>query len=87
MTNFTKMVKDAMQEIHPIRRYREERGLTQAQLAELIEGATHVDVSRWENAQREPRGRKLRKLVEVTGIPMEEILRACSAAQAEVATQ
>lgn len=44
-----------------MRLVRDERGLTQRQVAELI-GVTHADVSRWERGTVEPGG-KYRQLI------------------------
>ena len=47
-----------------IRRLRERRGLTQAQLAALV-GASYVSVNRWENAQTRPTAQAWRRLLEL----------------------
>lgn len=57
----------------PISRLRMERGLTQAQLAELT-GCTQKDISRWETGERNPSTKSLLKLAKVLGCPMENLL-------------
>lgn len=52
-----------------VRRAREEAGLTQAELARRI-GVTPRTVWNWEWGHREPRGKYLRLLAEVTGKPV-----------------
>jgi transcriptional regulator with XRE-family HTH domain len=69
---------------HPLRDYRTKNSLTLAQLAEQL-GVSLATVSRWETGQREPRGRELAKIVEVTGLSKDEILSPPTAPECEVA--
>lgn len=66
--------------IHPIRRFRKENGLTQAQLAERI-GVNDVTISRWESFLREPDHNELIRIEAETGIPIAEIVNARKAAE------
>lgn len=61
--------------MHPLREYRKAKGLTLAQFAVLV-GRSFVTVSRWENGLRQPRVDDLQKISEVTGIPLDEMVRA-----------
>lgn len=56
-----------------IRRYRDANGLTQGQMGERV-GVTAATISRWENAKREPRSEERRRLAEVIGVPVAELL-------------
>lgn len=53
--------------MHPIAEYRRARGLTQAELAQLVGVTTHA-VQQWEAAGRLPRARVLPKLAEALGL-------------------
>lgn len=57
----------------PIARLRRERGLTQAQLAELT-GCTQKDISRWETGERNPGTKSLIKLSKALGCRIETLL-------------
>lgn len=59
--------------MHPIRQYRERHKMSQDRLGALV-GTSGAAVSRWECGKREPRGKELRKLCEITGLPANEIL-------------
>lgn len=52
---------------HPLRRYREDRGLTQDALAKEL-GVTSVSVSRWETGARKIDDDLLPRVSEKTGI-------------------
>jgi len=56
-----------------IREYREERGWTQFELAVKV-GVTPGAVSNWERGVSEPKVSQLRKLAEVFGVRMDEII-------------
>lgn len=58
---------------HPLKKYRDQHGLSQAQLAEIL-GVTNSAVSRWEAGVRWPEQSQLRKLAEITRIPVSELL-------------
>lgn len=57
-----------------IRSVREERGLTQARVAEVC-GVSRVAVGQWEKGDNEPSAERLLKLGDVLGIDMEAALR------------
>jgi transcriptional regulator with XRE-family HTH domain len=57
---------------HPIRRFRDGRGLSQDDLARLL-GVKSITVSRWERGIRSPRRSLRPKIREVTGIQPSEI--------------
>ncbi len=70
---------------HPIRSYRDRIGITQDDLGDQV-GVSGAAISRWEQGLREPRGRRLKKLCEVTGLSPAEVLNAsASAVSAEAA--
>lgn len=52
---------------HPLKQFRDDRGLTQPQLAKEL-GVTTGALSRWESGARVPRTETLRLIVEKTGI-------------------
>ena len=52
---------------------RKAAGLTQAQLAEAI-GCKQKDVSRWEAGQIEPGGRIVKKMAQVLGCSMDDLV-------------
>ena len=52
--------------MHPIAEYRRARGLTQSDLARVLEASTHA-VQMWE-AGRQPRARILPKLAQALGV-------------------
>jgi len=56
-----------------IREYREERGWTQFELAVKV-GVTPGAVSNWERGVSEPKVSQLRRLAEVFGVKMDDIL-------------
>lgn len=58
---------------HPLRSYRERKGLTQAALASRL-GLSPAAVSRYEARKREPRSEELRRICDVTGISAGEIM-------------
>lgn len=51
---------------HPLKRYRERRGLSQEEFGRLI-GTTKVTISRFETGAREPTLRTIKKIMDVTG--------------------
>lgn len=53
---------------HPLTLFRQQRGLTRAQLGAEI-NVSEVTIWRWENGKRMPRGEDLRRLCEFTKIP------------------
>lgn len=57
-----------------IRKYRLEKGLTQASLAELI-GSTREKIQKYENGVNEPSFNVLRKMADVFNICIDELLR------------
>ena len=58
----------------PLAQLRMERGLTQAQLAELID-CNPQDVSRWEKGVRNPGARSLVKLAAALNVPLESLMK------------
>ena len=56
-----------------IRRYRREQDLTQAELADRV-GINKQNISRYESGRVEPRKTTLRKLAEVFGISIDELM-------------
>jgi transcriptional regulator with XRE-family HTH domain len=60
---------------HPLKKYRAERGITQAVLADEL-GVWPLTVSRWERFDRTPRLKDAKRISEVTGIPVAELLMA-----------
>jgi transcriptional regulator with XRE-family HTH domain len=73
------MAIKGMIEKHPLEAYRIERGLSQAAFGALI-GASGAAISRYETGARQPRGERLKKLVEITGLPASAILGMTEAA-------
>ena len=57
---------------HPLRAYRDSRGLTQDVLAKEL-GVTSISVSRWETGARQIDPTKLDLVSEKTGIPKREL--------------
>lgn len=57
-----------MADSHPLKLYRDEKGLTQTALAKEL-GVTDVAVSRWETRRRKIDGKLLAVISEKTGIP------------------
>lgn len=62
-----------MSEVHPLKQFRHDNGLTQDALAELV-GVSKGAVSRWESGERTPRHSILPLISEKTGISPAEIL-------------
>jgi transcriptional regulator with XRE-family HTH domain len=58
---------------HPLKKYRDDHGLTQGELGRLL-GVTKGSISRWENGHRAPRRRELPVIAEKTGIAPAELL-------------
>lgn len=56
----------------PITRLRLAKGLTQAQLAEIV-GCRQVDISLWENGVRQPSAKSAIKLAHALNCRMEEL--------------
>lgn len=57
-------------------RKRQRPPLTQDEFGAMINGVDGMTVSRWERGENPPSGRNLRKLMEVTGLTLTEILSA-----------
>ncbi len=55
-----------------LKQFREERFLTQAELAEMIGTAPH-SISRWENGKQKPMFRSIRKLAKALKVDPKEI--------------
>lgn len=66
----TRAAYDALAPAYQIARLRIERGLTQAQLAELV-GTKQPSIARLERGEREPTLAFLRKLAEALGVRLE----------------
>jgi transcriptional regulator with XRE-family HTH domain len=58
---------------HPLKRWRERHGLTQAQLAERC-GVRQNAISRYERGERVPRGDDLLRLLKTTELPAEALV-------------
>lgn len=58
--------------IHALRRYREARCLTQAELGKEL-GVWHVTISRWETGQRKIDERYLSRVRQRTGLSLAEL--------------
>jgi transcriptional regulator with XRE-family HTH domain len=63
---------------HPLKIYRTEKGITQAELAGEL-GVWSVTVSRWERRERIPRPKVAIRVSEHTGIPVGDLI--CGEAQ------
>jgi transcriptional regulator with XRE-family HTH domain len=61
-----------MEGIHPLRAYREQRQLSSADLARLL-NVSPAAVCRWENGERKPDRRLLPMISEKTGIAPREL--------------
>ena len=61
-----------MADSHPLKLYRDEKGLTQTALAKEL-GVTDVAVSRWETRRRKIDGKLLAAISLKTGIPKSEL--------------
>ena len=59
-------------EMHPLKQYREDRQLTQRQLAELLDVKRNA-LARWEAGMRKIDPARLPKIAEVTGIPATQL--------------
>ena len=57
---------------HPLKQYRESRGLTQEALGKEL-GRTAVTIWRWENYKRTPRRDECARIAEVTGLTPGEV--------------
>jgi transcriptional regulator with XRE-family HTH domain len=68
---------------HPLKEFRDSRGLTQPELAKEL-GVSTGALSRWESGARVPRTATLRLIVEKTGISPAALL-GMEQAQAETA--
>lgn len=60
---------------HPLKTYRAEKGITQAELADDL-GVWPLTVSRWERFDRTPRLKDAKRISEKTGIPVADLLTA-----------
>jgi transcriptional regulator with XRE-family HTH domain len=58
---------------HPIKRYRDRKGLTQGELAKLL-GVSKATISRWEAGLRAPRRSDLPRISKMTGIELVELI-------------
>jgi len=58
--------------VKTIRQLREEKGLTQLQLAVAV-GVTPSTIYTWESGRSEPKVRQLRKIAELFGVSSDEI--------------
>ena len=67
--NFSFMAMDT-----PLRRWRRQHGYTQAQLAERC-GVTANTIARYEEGRRIPRGAQLDRLIELTRLPTDALVR------------
>lgn len=59
---------------HPVKRWRRKYHLTQAQLAERC-GVRVNTVARWERGEQIPRGAYLDRLLDLTGLPTDAVVR------------
>jgi transcriptional regulator with XRE-family HTH domain len=64
--------KEAIEKMTAIREYRIKKGISQAQLAKLME-TTQAAVAMWETGARMPRADKLPKLAEVLGCSVADL--------------
>jgi transcriptional regulator with XRE-family HTH domain len=60
---------------HPLKTYRAEKGITQAELAGEL-GVWPVTVSRWERRDRTPRPKEAKRISEKTGISVGDLIEA-----------
>lgn len=58
--------------IHPLKRYREQEGLTQHELGDLL-GVSRTAVARWETGRRKVGRGSLADIGTKTGIPAKEL--------------
>ena len=56
-----------------LRQHRLRKGLTQLQVAEYVR-ANKMDVSRWERGERYPNFKYIKRLAEVLGCPVDDIV-------------
>jgi len=61
-----------MQGIHPLKAYRQNAGITQHELAELL-GVSRTTVARWESGTRKVETDRLGKIVDATGIAARDL--------------
>ena len=64
-----------MTETHPLKKYRAERGITQAELAGELK-VWPLTVSRWERGERTPRPKDAKRIAVHTGISVGELIEA-----------
>lgn len=64
-----------MDQEHPLRRYRRDKGITLEHLARQV-GASAVSISRIENRRQQPTHGLLINLSEATGISIDDLVRA-----------
>lgn len=69
-----------MEGAHPLRSWREDRGLKQEAAAELL-GITKPTLSRYETGSRTPSLAQAAKLSEKTGIPINQFVQSREAAE------
>jgi transcriptional regulator with XRE-family HTH domain len=60
---------------HPLKTYRAEKGITQAELAGEL-GVWPLTVWRWENRKRTPRLKDAKRISQETGISVGELIEA-----------
>lgn len=66
-----------------IRRFREKKGLTMAELGELI-GVSHTTISRYERGSRTPSAEKLRDIAQALGVSVSEMVDMEKAIKGEI---
>jgi transcriptional regulator with XRE-family HTH domain len=59
---------------HPLKRWRRKHNLTQAQVAERCDVRANT-VARWERGEQIPRGEYLDRLLDLTGLPTDAVIR------------
>jgi transcriptional regulator with XRE-family HTH domain len=62
-----------MSQSHPLKKYRAERGITQAELAGEL-NVWPLTVSRWERGERTPRPKDAMRVSVHTGIPVGDLI-------------
>lgn len=62
-----------MADVHPLKRYRDDKQMTQIDLAREL-GVDPMTISRWERGTRAPRRRDLSRIASITGLQPAEII-------------
>lgn len=70
----------AMNDVHPLKQWRQDRGLTQGAAAEAL-SLTEPTLSRYETGARVPSLAQAAKLSEKTGIPLDKFVKTAEAAE------